>query len=269
MGATPEQISKIRKQVEFYFSDSNLPYDKFLWTLTKKNSEGWVELKTVASFKRMQKITEDLNTVIEALRSEPSDLFELDEKNENIRRTKELVKRNFVERSIYAKGFPLVDEGENPPKDCLLDLQDKITEYFEQYGRVLAVRLRKTDERPYKFKGSVFVEFSTPEEAVKVAAMNLQYEGQDLLLKLREEYNREKAEKYKDVARDRPKRHQFNAFKLMERSESRGSNDAYPQKKGARGQNKRGHRNHRLITFSNADGVDDDTVKKRKAEDEE
>lgn len=24
---------KIRKQVNFYFSDSNLPYDKYLWTL--------------------------------------------------------------------------------------------------------------------------------------------------------------------------------------------------------------------------------------------
>lgn len=31
---------KIRKQVSFYFSDSNLPYDKFLWTLRANTPEG-------------------------------------------------------------------------------------------------------------------------------------------------------------------------------------------------------------------------------------
>jgi hypothetical protein len=31
---------QIRKQVNFYLSDSNLPYDKFLWTLREKTPEG-------------------------------------------------------------------------------------------------------------------------------------------------------------------------------------------------------------------------------------
>lgn len=34
------EAEKIRKQVNFYFSDSNLPYDKFLWTLRANTPEG-------------------------------------------------------------------------------------------------------------------------------------------------------------------------------------------------------------------------------------
>ena len=60
--------SKILKQVEFYFSDSNLPKDKFLLEETKKN-EGWVALSTLMSFSRMKQLTEDLEVVKGALAS--------------------------------------------------------------------------------------------------------------------------------------------------------------------------------------------------------
>jgi lupus La protein len=40
------EAEKICKQVNFYFSDSNLPYDKFLWTLRANTPEG---CKSVAS----------------------------------------------------------------------------------------------------------------------------------------------------------------------------------------------------------------------------
>jgi hypothetical protein len=43
-------------QVEFYFSDSNLPYDKFLFGLVGKENKP-VPLKLVASFKRMKRFT--------------------------------------------------------------------------------------------------------------------------------------------------------------------------------------------------------------------
>ena len=38
---------KLKKQLEFYFSDSNLPKDKFLLMQTKKTPEGWVSLKVL------------------------------------------------------------------------------------------------------------------------------------------------------------------------------------------------------------------------------
>ena len=50
------------KQIEFYFADANLPFDKFLFTLTRKDPEGWVPIETLASFKRMRPMREVLNT---------------------------------------------------------------------------------------------------------------------------------------------------------------------------------------------------------------
>jgi hypothetical protein len=38
---------------QFYFSDSNLPRDKFLKGLVSKSDEGWVDFATIAQFKRM------------------------------------------------------------------------------------------------------------------------------------------------------------------------------------------------------------------------
>jgi lupus La protein len=42
-----------RLLVYFYFSDSNLPVDKFFFSLTVCNPEGWVPIKTIMTFKRM------------------------------------------------------------------------------------------------------------------------------------------------------------------------------------------------------------------------
>ncbi|KAJ8139152.1 hypothetical protein OY671_007636, partial [Metschnikowia pulcherrima] len=44
---------KVKKQVEFYFSDSNLQTDKFLFKIYEAN-DGWVELKTILTFGRMR-----------------------------------------------------------------------------------------------------------------------------------------------------------------------------------------------------------------------
>ena len=77
----------------------------------------------------------------------------------------------------------MVDENAEDPKEALLQLQDKIDELFSEHGKVLAVRLRKTEGKPSKFKGSVFIEFSAPEEAENVVTKSLQYDGNDLMLK--------------------------------------------------------------------------------------
>lgn len=50
----------------------------------------------------MKMLTEDLPTVVAAIRDQPSELVELDESGENIRRKTPVVKQNMVSRSIYA-----------------------------------------------------------------------------------------------------------------------------------------------------------------------
>lgn len=144
------------KQVEFYFADANLPFDKFLFTLTQKNEEGWVPLNIISSFKRMKPIREAIGIegIAECLR-DSKELLEVDEKGENVRRKVPLVQvKDAHARSIYAKGFP----------DEYPTLQLDLEKFFAQFGKVNGVRMRRENEKPRKFKNSVFVEFATAQE---------------------------------------------------------------------------------------------------------
>jgi len=71
-------------QVEFYFSDSNLPFDKFLWGMVTKDNKP-VPVKLISSFKRMMRF-KDHATIVAALRE--SEFMEVggDEGDETIKR---------------------------------------------------------------------------------------------------------------------------------------------------------------------------------------
>ena len=49
-----DKPAAIRRQIEFYFSDSNLPFDAFLKGEIAKDADGRVSLAVIASFKRMR-----------------------------------------------------------------------------------------------------------------------------------------------------------------------------------------------------------------------
>ncbi|KAI8072660.1 hypothetical protein BC940DRAFT_232995 [Gongronella butleri] len=174
---------KIRKQFEFYFSDSNLPHDRYLWNKHKEN-DGWIPIADVAGFKKIKMLTEDQDAVVAALKEGPLEHIEINETNDKLRRKTPVQQVDHDARSIYAKNIPELSEESADKVADLLNLQDEVQEFFEQYGKVLAVRMRRVlfGVRKGKFKGSVFVEFSTPEEAEKVAAMSLKFKDNDLLL---------------------------------------------------------------------------------------
>jgi lupus La protein len=100
--------AEILKQVEFYFSDANLPRDKFLWTQTISDpkKEGWVSISTIASFKRMQRFR-PIEAIVEALRGS-KELLEVNEEGTHVKRRVALVRPNKDEfeesnkRTIYA-----------------------------------------------------------------------------------------------------------------------------------------------------------------------
>ncbi|KAF8477503.1 hypothetical protein BDZ91DRAFT_774100 [Kalaharituber pfeilii] len=169
--------AEIRKQVEFYFSDSNLRFDKFLYGLVGKENK-YVSLKLIASFKRMQRF-KDFSAIIAALES--SELLELNPQKTMVRRKVPLptpndykqikeVKDRAQSRSLYAKGF-----GEENPTT-----QFDIEKFFEPYGPINAVRLRRTDDNV--FKGSVFVEFKDDQLMEKFMAMEEKPKYQDKAL---------------------------------------------------------------------------------------
>jgi lupus La protein len=98
------QVINFSFTVEFYFADSNLPYDKFMWQLHTANDEHWVPLKTVTSFKRMREhlVDRELSWVADAIRVRSSAL-EVDEKGDNVRRTTEVTEpKGQFQRSVYA-----------------------------------------------------------------------------------------------------------------------------------------------------------------------
>lgn len=65
---TEDLKRKIIKQVEYYFSDENLPTDKHMISLIKKNKEGFVPITIIASFRKMKKLTRDQSLIVAALR---------------------------------------------------------------------------------------------------------------------------------------------------------------------------------------------------------
>jgi lupus La protein len=193
---------KILEQVEFYFSDSNLPKDKFLLEQTKKSPEGWVPVSVIASFKRIQALSPQLSTVVNALKGS-AELLEVKDDGENppmVRRKLALPENlNQVtkKRSIYAKKFPL---------DASVD---SVKTFFAPYGKVLSVRLRYyMSDKKRKPKGSAIVEFSTEAEAAAVLHQKLKVGDADLHIQTLESWEQEKkqeAEEKKKKRKDAPK----------------------------------------------------------------
>lgn len=73
-----------------------------MWTLHSADSEHWVPIKTVASFKRMREFQPfGMEWIVEALKT--SEELEVDETNTKIRRRTEIKEpKGQFERSIYA-----------------------------------------------------------------------------------------------------------------------------------------------------------------------
>lgn len=178
-GSEDEKLQNARKQIEFYFADSNLPFDKFMWSLHTANAEHWVPIKTVSSFKRMREyVSNGHEWIVKALRTSME--LEVDEAGENARRRTEVQPpKGQFERSIYAKGFG----------DETSDLQKKLEEFFNQYGETNAVRMRRVDGNK-QFKGSVFVEFAEMKsaEAFLSADPKPSWDGAELLIMSKEAY---------------------------------------------------------------------------------
>ncbi|KTW31370.1 hypothetical protein T552_00015 [Pneumocystis carinii B80] len=197
----------ILQQVEFYFSDSNLPFDKFLWSTSQK-SDGWVSIDLISTFNRMRRFR-PIEAIVTALRTS-KDLLEVSEDGKYVRRKVPLVKPKeserigYIQRSVYVKGF-----GEET-KTTQIDIEN----FFKQYGKVNVVRLRREEDG--SFKGSVFCEFAELESKEKFLKIEPkpQYNGKDLLTMSKKDYIDMKSTK----SRENPpkKRPKFNAFKEME-----------------------------------------------------
>ena len=197
-----EQLErKLLRQMEFYFSDSNLPRDKFLRETVERDPESYVDLRLLLKFQRMRDVLYDsggsnnpevIEAVAKLLKEKSVSLQVVDETSSDPRvrrkedlRPKEEIDRDVEKRSLYANPFPMTATIES------------LTDFFEKEcdERVLSVRLRRHIASK-DFKGSIFVEFATEESAKKVTAMSnkLVFEGAEVTLMFKKEYLEKKKE---------------------------------------------------------------------------
>ncbi|GAQ77777.1 lupus La protein, partial [Klebsormidium nitens] len=168
--------AKVLKQIEFYFSESNLPRDNFLRTKVEEG-DGYVDLELLCSFKRMREhlgiktadtpISKDLlNSIAELLRSKSTEL-EVDEAGTRVKRKNpisEEAAKTFDARSIHATPFP-----------WNISLEE-VHDFFAGHAQVKSVRLRMKAGTKL-FSGSVFVELATEDEAKGLLDKDLEFQG--------------------------------------------------------------------------------------------
>ncbi|CUS10273.1 unnamed protein product [Tuber aestivum] len=184
--------AEVRKQVEFYFSDSNLPFDKFLFGIVGKDNRA-VPLKLICSFKRMRRFTNP-DVIIGALRESEALVIAGDVGEETVRRKTPLVINEVERKEDNAESQDSKDKpnqrGHQPAPRQAWDAditggrkfedptvprsiyakgfggetpttQIDLENFFAPYGPVASVRLRRTSTG--FFKGSIFVEFKSEE----------------------------------------------------------------------------------------------------------
>ncbi|ONM37802.1 La-related protein 6A [Zea mays] len=165
---TDELRNRIVKQVEYYFSDENLPTDEFLLNYVKKNNKGFVPIEIIASFRRMKKLVQDLSVIEAALRTS-SKLVVVSSNGKRVRRLHPLPHKELKDSK---KSTVLV---ENLPPDFSME---SIQEKFATVGKVVNITINdpesvkefSTAKKPdfnLSFKAHVLVEYEAVEAAEK------------------------------------------------------------------------------------------------------
>ncbi|KAI0019502.1 hypothetical protein F4780DRAFT_780349 [Xylariomycetidae sp. FL0641] len=217
----------IRQQVRFYLGDSNLPGDDFLWGKIGTENKP-VLISLIHSFKRMRRM-KPYSAVVAALKADPTFVVEGPEGEETIRRKVPCDPTKIDDktaRSIYLKGFGNEFEAGQ-------DIQQEMEKYFNQFGNPASVRLRKGDSENAagekikgagNFKGSVFVEWRTKEDAEKFMAIDPppQWKGHPLLILWKEDYMKQKLESIRNGTIE-PHDQRFTSHGWRHRGRGRGN----------------------------------------------
>ena len=117
--ATAAELEKrqqaITAQIEFYFSDENLPTDAFLLGRVRQNKQGWVRLSDIARFNKMKKLVrplgddkEPVKVAAAALRAH-STALEVSASGASVRRTAPLPSTDPFEigaRTVVVENLP-------------------------------------------------------------------------------------------------------------------------------------------------------------------
>ncbi|KAL8130398.1 hypothetical protein V2J09_019553 [Rumex salicifolius] len=163
--------AKIVKQVEYYFSDENLPNDKFLLKHIKKDKVGYVSIGLISSFRKIKKLTKDTAVIIEALKESSLLVVSPDEKK--VRRLHPLPLGEFKDPNPKLCTVLVENLPENHSKE-------NIKRIFGQVGSIKSIcicdphaaedlKQNIKAEKPFSYKLHALVEYETVEAAKKAA----------------------------------------------------------------------------------------------------
>lgn len=205
-----ELEAKIIHQIEYYFGDINLPRDKFLLEQVALD-DGWVEIKVLLTFNRLNKLCSDEEAIAKALLNSDNDLVIVSDDKTKIRRNPELAipefnderRKELTSRTAYVKGFPREETLET------------LMKFVEPFGAFDSVYMRTYKDKALKkqvFKGSCFIIFKTVETCKEfIEKDEIKYNDTELIRKWQSEYvdekkeEREKRDKRRNKSDDKEK----------------------------------------------------------------
>ncbi|XVE53714.1 hypothetical protein DITRI_Ditri03aG0024700 [Diplodiscus trichospermus] len=207
--ATPsldEDTAKaVLRQVEFYFSDSNVPRDEFLKKKISESGDGLVSLALICSFPKMRgylnlmPVKEEevpevtVKAVAETLRT--SSVLKVSEDGKKVGRSTELLDLDELIKQLDSRTIAALPFEHNVRRE-------DVEAFFGQYAKVNSVRLpRHVAHRKY-FCGTALIEFSAEEDAQKVLKQILVFAGAGLELKPKKDFDairEEEAKEFEDI----------------------------------------------------------------------
>ncbi|KAL6634002.1 hypothetical protein ACP70R_026673 [Stipagrostis hirtigluma subsp. patula] len=202
------KAKSVLRQVEFYFSDSNLPWDKFLRETVEQSDDGLVSLALICSFSRMKShlgldaavkpetVPEDtVLAVAEVLRRSP--MLRVSEDGMKIGRASELLKPDEIIEQVDSRTIAA------SPLPYNVKLED-VQSFFAQYAKVNSVRLPRHIANKKHFCGTALVEFSDEEEAKSITENNLVFVGANLKIRPKKEFDAEYESKKEEYEKAHP-----------------------------------------------------------------
>jgi lupus La protein len=171
------EAAKMKRQIEFYFSDANFPRDKFLLAQTKESKDGFIPLSVLTTFNRVKAITTNVPQIRAAIGD--SDVVVFSEDGSKVKRKHPVPENlNTDQRTAHVRGLPTSGSS-----------LEELIAFFGQYGNVGAVRVVKNKKK--EATGSAFVEWASEEDMAKFLAVEtLTFKDKEIKAQSKEDFTK-------------------------------------------------------------------------------